>query len=555
MSSSPEPPLAPRGDLLLFLHAHLPFVRHPENPYHLEENWLYEAITATYLPLISGLRGLGREGLRPRLTLSLSPTLCTMLRDELLSRRYVAYLERLVQLGELELRRTSELPEGSLQQQELARFYLGRFLELRALYRELRGDVVGAFGELAERGGLELCTTAATHGYLPVMREPSARRAQLVVAVRAFRETFGRYPRGIWLPECGYVEGLDEVLAELDLRYFFLDAHGLLYARPRPPLGLHAPIFTRAGVAAFGRDLESSKQVWSASEGYPADGVYRDFYRDIGFDLPLEQIRPFIHPDGIRVSTGFKYHRVTGPRVDLRDKELYDPAAAIDRARAHARDFVDKRRRQVEWLARRMDRRPVLVSPYDAELFGHWWFEGPEFLAEVMRLCSQPDSAVVCQTATGYLEDYPTNAVCEPAPSSWGEGGYSSVWIDRSNDWIYRHVHRAESDLRALAQRYRSLPAAGSTDVPDAEADLLRRALNQLARELLLSQASDWAFILKTGTAVPYAENRIKAHLGRFHRLLRDVEAGPSQIHEGQLRHLEQLDNIFPNIDYRIYAE
>ena len=168
-----------RGDLLLLLHAHLPYVRHPENPYHLEENWLYEAITATYLPLLLELHKLLDGGASPRLTLSLSPTLCSMLRDKLLGERYRAYLDRLLRLGEDELTRAKDSPA----QADLARFYLARFTELRAHYLAIDGDIVAAYSQLQERGAVEIITTCATHAYLPVLREPSARRAQLLIAV------------------------------------------------------------------------------------------------------------------------------------------------------------------------------------------------------------------------------------------------------------------------------------------------------------------------------------------------------------------------------------
>lgn len=547
-TNPPYSGVASCGDLALVLHAHLPFVRHPEHAYHLEENWLYEAITATYLPLIELLRSLKepRRGSGARqvyLTLSLSPSLGSMLEDALLGERYRAYLERLLRLGEAEIARTAHAPT----EQRLARYYLERFTRLAALYAEIDGDLIAAIKALQDQGRIEVITTCATHGYLPVIREPVARRAQVSVAVRAYRGWFGRYPRGLWLPECGYAEEIDQLLADHDLRYFFIDAHGLTHARPRPPLGLHAPIFTKAGVAAFARDLESSRQVWSATEGYPADGVYRDFYRDIGFDRPLATIAPYIHPDGIRVHTGYKYHRITGPRVDLAQKEYYDPEAAQARARQHARDFVKKRRQQLLWLAQRMDRRPLLVSPYDAELFGHWWFEGPEFLRTVLEELSLPSSDLQLNTASGYLADYPVNAVCEPAPSSWGEGGYSAVWLDSANDWIYRHVHRAESTMRELAERYASQVGHGLDP-------LLRRALNQLVRELLLAQSSDWAFIMKTGTAVKYAIERVRSHLGRFQALAREAGIGSHAIDAVRLAEIEQQDNLFPDIDFRVYA-
>jgi 1,4-alpha-glucan branching enzyme len=530
--------MAAAGDLALVLHAHLPFIRHPEHRYHLEENWLYEATTATYLPLLSVFRGLERDRVPFRISMSMSPPLCAMLGDDLLKTRYAAYLDRQLRLGEQELKRTAADPTFH----KLARFYVDRFATLKALYDEVRGDVVGGFRQLQDEGLLEIITVGATHGYLPVIREPSARRAQIQVACDHYQRTFGRWPRGIWLPECGYTEGVDALLAEAGLRYFFVDAHGLLNARPRPPLGIHAPVFTRNGVAAFARDLESSRQVWSAKEGYPGDGAYRDFYRDVGFDLPLDQVAEFIHPDGIRVHTGFKYFRVTGGDVDLSRKEPYDPEVARERAATHAANFMFNREKQVEHLAAQMDRRPLVVSPYDAELYGHWWFEGPWFLDFLARKIAFDQETLRLTTCAEYLEENTVNAVAEPSPSSWGDGGYSSVWVDGSNDWIYRHVHRAEARMHELAVRH----ASAASD------DLLRRALNQAARELLLAQSSDWAFILKTATAVKYACDRVKTHLARFRRL--DREVSEHQIDVGWLSDLERRDNLFPAIDYRTYC-
>jgi 1,4-alpha-glucan branching enzyme len=526
-----------RGNLALVLHAHLPFVRHPEHRWHLEEHWLYEAVTATYLPLLQVFRDLADAGVPFRLTLSLSPSLTAMLADDLLKHRTAAYLDRLLRLGEAEVRRTA----GDATFGSIARFYLERFRGLKGLYDQLRGDLIGAFGQLQEGGQLEIITVAGTHAFLPVVREAAARRAQIQIACETYQRHFGRWPRGIWLPECGYSEGLDQILAEFDLRYFFVDAHGLLHARPRPPMGLYAPTFCPTGVAAFGRDLESSTQVWSATEGYPGDPVYREFYRDIGFDLPLDAIGPYIHPDGIRLHTGYKYFRVSGAGVDLAHKEPYDPAAALERARVHAGNFVFNRARQVEHAATLLDRAPIVVSPYDAELFGHWWFEGPAFLDAVIRKVAFDEPSLRLATAADYLEEYPVNAVAEPGPSSWGAGGYAAVWIDGTNDWIYRHVHRAEARMRELARRFAN--GAG---------DLERRALNQAARELMLAQGSDWAFIMKNKTAVDYACARIKAHLARFRRL--DQGLSESRLDPAWLADLEGRDNLFPDVDYRVFA-
>ena len=253
-------------------------------------------------------------------------------------------------------------------------------------------------------------------------------------------------------------------------------------------------------------------------------------------------IAPYIHPDGIRVHTGYKYHRVTGPRVDLADKQLYDPEAAIARAREHAADFVHKREQQLLWLTQRLERRPIVVSPYDAELFGHWWFEGPEFLREVLRLCAEPDSVVQLRSASDYLADFPVNAVCEPAPSSWGRRRLLSGlgrWQQRLD--LPPRPPRRDPDAGAGARASEPRPISAAAPSTSLLASCCWR------------RASDWAFIMKTGTAVRYATDRVKSHLARCHRLIREIES--DTIDSEWLADLESRDNIFPDMDYRIYAD
>jgi 1,4-alpha-glucan branching enzyme len=316
------------------------------------------------------------------------------------------------------------------------------------------------------------------------------------------------------------------------------DAHGIFHATPRPKYGVYAPIFCRSGVAAFGRDIESSKQVWSSIEGYPGDFHYRDFYRDVGFDLGFEYIKPYLHPDGIRVNLGIKYYRITG-KTD--HKEPYNRQRALERAGVHAENFLFNREQQVEWIAGLFqDRKPIIVAPYDAELFGHWWFEGPDWLNVLIRKTIRGQKTVRLITPMEYLAENLKCQVATPSGSSWGHMGYAEVWLDGSNDWIYRHLHKAEDRMIELAQAF---PEAGG---------ILQRALNQAARELLLAQSSDWAFIMKTGSHVEYAERRTREHVLRFTRLYEDVRT--NRIDETWLNDLEYRDNIFPDIDYRVYA-
>jgi 1,4-alpha-glucan branching enzyme len=530
----------PKGYLCLVLHAHLPFVRHPEYGDSLEERWLYEAITETYVPLISMMERLVDEGVRFRLTMSVTPPLAAMLRDPLLQQRYLHHIENLIELSEREVYRTRMHPQFH----SCACMYREKFNEALRVFRDhYQCDLTRAFRNFQDCGVLEVITCSATHCFMPLMQPfPNAIRAQTRTAARSYEECFGRPPRGTWNAECGYFPGLDQFLNEVGIRFFFVDTHGLLLANRRPVYNIYAPLTCPSGVSAFGRDAESSKSVWSAEEGYPGDFDYREFYRDIGFDLDFEYIKSHIHESGLRISTGMKYYRITGRPCELSDKQPYDPDVARERVHSHAGNFLFNRERQVEYLASGMDRPPIVVAPYDAELFGHWWYEGPAFLESLLRKIHYDSTLLGTITPSEYLERFPINQLATPSFSSWGYKGYCEVWLEGSNDWIYRHIHKATTRMIQLANKFRH------------ESDPLRvRMLNQAARELMLAQSSDWAFIMKTNTMVPYAIERTKVHLLNFRDLWRMLEDHTSNA--DYLAGLEYRNNIFPNVDYRDYAD
>ncbi len=527
--------MQPKGYLSLVLHSHLPFVKHPEHDYFLEEHWLFEAILESYLPLLINLNALKREGTPFCLSVSLTPTLCEMLSDTHLMEKFDRHLNKLIELADKECERLAENRELHT----VARFYQERLGQLKRFFeQELNCSVLDGYRALHRSGHLEILTCGATHGFLPLLSvNPKSIQVQLEIAVRTHKKHFGVPPRGIWLPECAYYEGLDEALSDVGIEFFFLESHALAYGRPTPRFGLYAPIFTPKGVAAFARDPESSRQVWSSIVGYPGDFDYRDFYRDIGYEREMAYIAPYICPDGTRVFTGLKYHRITG---EGEDKAVYNPATALSRAQEHAYNFIFNREKQVEHLSHYMDRPPLITSPYDAELFGHWWFEGPEFLYHLFRALSQSPHLEAI-TPAGYLERYPTNQMIHPSPSSWGKNGYYEVWLNRDNDWIYRHLHRMADRLSALACHHQNEP-----DGPK------RRLLNQMSRELLLAQSSDWAFLITPATATHYATKRTKEHISHFLRLEQMLKE--ETIDEGFLNWLEQRHSLFEGEEFTLWC-
>lgn len=526
----------PKGYLLLVLHAHLPYVRHPEHEHFLEERWLFEAVTESYVPLIKFFDKLRAEGAPFKVTLSVSPTLATMLEDPLLRQRCTRHFDQLVRLAELECERTRPWPDLHF----LAQMYRQVFEESRATFVERCGTrLISAFRELEAAGHLELITCAGTHGFLPMLgAEPAALRAQVFTAVQEHERLFGKRPKGMWLPECAFAPGIENVLADAGIRYFFVDGHGIEHANPRPLFGVSAPLYTPSGVAAFGRHPATSKLVWSNTVGYPADFNYREYYRDIGFDLEQSYLEPFQYAKGVRTAVGIKYHRITGPGPH---KQLYNPDWARETAERHARDFVARCRDLAGQASHRMPCPSVIVSPCDAELFGHWWFEGPQWVYYVLRELAGRDDLTL-GTPGEYLAAHPIHQKALPAPSSWGRNGYHEHWVNPKTEWMWRPIHEANVRMKEAVRRHPGLAPGAIED----------RTLRQAGRELLLLQASDWPFIITDGSTEEYARRRFADHLHRFHDLLDSLER--REIHSEKLEALEYMDAIFPKLDYRLFG-
>ncbi len=520
------------GTLSLVLHAHLPYVRHPEHPTFLEEDWLYEAITETYLPLLRMMDRLAADGVPFELTMSLSPPLAEMLADPLLRGRYSARLDGLVEVAQ---RAASRLDGGRFD--EAIHWYVRELEAIRHLWNER--PILDRLAEHERAGRLCLVTVAGTHGYLPLMATDEARRGQIATSVRTHQRLLGRAPDGIWLPECAYATGLEALCQEAGLRFFFAETHALAWARPRPRFGHVRPAVTEEGVVVFARDPECSKQVWSSEEGYPGDSRYREFYRDLGWDGDDDVVAPLLEAGAPRRGLGLKLHRVTG-RVSLDEKEPWSPSAALGAARDHAAHFLAARQAQCARLKGELGVEPHLTAPFDAELFGHWWFEGPAFLEALFRHAAAQDPSgdvVRFRHPRSVLSEQPPLQVIRPAGSSWGDKGFYEVWLNETNAWIYKHLHRAEERMAELSGRF-----AG----PSAT-ELEARLLSQCARELLLAQASDWAFILTNRTVVPYAIKRTRTHLARFLRLAQMLEGAP--LDEAALAEMESHDNAFSDVD------
>lgn len=525
------------GYLSILLHAHLPYVHHPEYPSFFEENWLFQAITESYLPLLAMLGRLETNAIRYKLSLSLSPTLLTMWDNKLLQERYLIYLQNQLSLAEKEWLRNQNEPEL----RNLALMYINFYTESITSYRDrFDCNLLAGFIKYEELGKLELLTTAATHGFLPLLNTSEiAVRNQIQIGIDTFTAYTHKHPSGFWLPECGYYPGLENHLKAAGIHYFFVDSQGILNADRTPKTAIYAPLNCGNGVMAFGRDPITSTDVWSKEVGYPGDPDYRDYHQDIGFDLDLDYLGPNLLDGKTRISTGIKYLSISNT---CEDKKIYAPQLALNKAKQQAAHFIRQREMQINSIIPLMpNQSPIIVAPFDAELFGHWWFEGPIWLEWVLRLSAEQNCQIETITSSDYLKQNILFETATPAASSWGEQSDSSYWLNESNSWIYPLIHKASYEMEKLAA---DLEGKKLNDIQE-------RALKQAVRSLLLLQSSDWPFILKSGTTVEYAKQRITDNLARFNYLHDSIRK--NRINERYLSALEIMDNIFPNVDFRQY--
>ncbi|MCO5214680.1 MAG: DUF1957 domain-containing protein [Thermomicrobiales bacterium] len=552
------------GAFTFVLHSHLPYARQAGMWPHGEE-WVHEAIAETYVPLWNALYDLAEQGVDYRITVSITPILGEQLADPLIVEHFLTYAEERSAWAAADIERFAQ--DGDAEMEALARHFHHWYSRILTSFRDrFNCDLLGSLKRLQDAGLVEISTSAATHGYLPLLQRDSSIYGQIQTGVSAYERHFGRRPKAIWLPECAYrpayIEesgitrpGIESYLGEQGIRVFFSETHTVEGGRPvgkaaGDSIGIYGSVpkrqlvSTPAGeqtdpgttfksywvgdepgrVAVLGRNNRTGQQVWSGQFGYPGDEWYREFHRK----------------DGV---SGMQYWRIGLPGTDLGAKPAYDPEKAAERVKSHAQHFVGLVADLLREHKEETGEYGIIASNYDTELFGHWWFEGVDWLKEVLIGLASDDS-VDLTTASTWVEDHGGDAVMVLPESSWGMGGNHYTWMNDQTSWMWPIIHDAENRMERLI-----------ADYPDADGDL-ERVLAQAARELLLLQSSDWPFLVTTGQANEYAIQRFNEHVERFNQMadLADDGAVLDDDSAKALDALEDLDNPFPAIDYRVFA-
>jgi 1,4-alpha-glucan branching enzyme len=530
----------PNGTFILMLHSHLPYYRKAGVWPHGEES-LFECLAECYLPLLVLLENLAEEGIKPGLTLGLTPVLMEQLADPYLMHNAVRHLETQQERARQDAERYKDHPELGALAKTQAHWFEER---LHWLEHRFKRNLLPAFSRLQQQGSIELVASAASHGFLPLLGSEESIALQVGLGKQVYEQAFEATPKGFWLPECAYKPGLENFLEAEGFTYTFTEYHAVDGAStntsPSKPLGIYAsklsantttPAQTmpelgthqayrlkNSQIAVLGRDNETSFQVWSSMMGYPGDGLYREFYKT----------------DDI---SGLRYWRLTDKGVPLSEKHLYNPEQAQQKAKEHAHHFVNLvARRLREQADANNGHAGLLTTAFDTELFGHWWFEGITWLEHVLRgMAEHPHIAM--QTASNALAKQPAAHSIELPECTWGDGGHFWVWNNNQVDWMWPAIYEAEQRMNELVHTH-----ANNTD------PLTTRGLNQALRELLLLQASDWPFLVTTYQAKDYALQRFESHRANFWQLCSQLER--NQLNPDTLATLEEKNCLFPSLHF-----
>jgi 1,4-alpha-glucan branching enzyme len=522
-----------RYAISIVLEAHLPYVREYNGDDNFsqsgEEGRFFEAVSETFLPLLGILDRLENDHVPFRLGLAISPILCHMLSDELLLNKYLHYTDMQIEFGRQEMERTS----GQSEINKLAQIYYDQLLDKRITFTERYGkNILKAIDFYRRKGKVEILASSATHAFLPfVSHNAESLQAQIEIPVSSYRRHFGGCPQGFWLPALGWTQALEPYFRAYNFSYTILDTHGLLFGKPLPSKGSFYPVKTPEGTYILGRDFYSVREI----EQIANEELFKNSDRDVGYELPHENISRFLSTEGERRRTGYKYWtRHCGKN------EIYNPQAAKDKVTEYARLFLENTVARLEEAALHMEEAPLSLYAHNADTFGRFWHEGPQFLETIFRMAEgYRDLLFLCPSEYIFKQNLSSLQVVSPEFSSWGFNGYAETWLDASNDWIYRHLSRSMERMTELAERF-----------PD-DTGLKERALNQAAREILIAQSSDWPGLLYRQDSTEYARTQAENALRNFTTIYEAL--GSNYISTEWLTTLEKRHNIFPHINYRVF--
>lgn len=571
-----------KGNFAFVLHSHLPYVlSHGRWPHGTD--WLCEAAAETYLPIITVLNDLLSDGYFPKLTIGLSPVLCEQLADKSFKDEFGVYLNQKIEAAKNDIddfKKTNQLAMLTV-----ANHWYDFYSNTLNHFESIDKNILNEFRKFQDKGFLEIITCGATHGYYPLLSRDESLQAQTKAAVKNYQKHFGKQPRGIWLPECAYRprykwtspvpleserktylrKGADEFLSESNLDFFIIDSAllkggksiGVYLDRfealkklwgqfekeykprdedkektPREVYLIASDKVGKKPVAIYSRDPETGSLVWSGEHGYPGDGNYLDFHKK-------------------RFPGGLRYWAVTSSKADLADKIEYNIDNALQRVPENANHFSQMVDNILTGYNQQSGNQGILIAPYDTELFGHWWYEGPKFLKQVLiNICKSKD--IELTFLSDYLDNKKPNQIISIPEGSWGQGNHHYIWLNENTEWTWKYIYETEEKMCQLAKFWKNNP--------DKQDEDLEKLLKQAVRELMLMSASDWQFLISTVAAADYAELRITEHYNDFNKLVEIInkKMNNHQIDSEMWQFYQEChdrDSLFDEVEIEWFSE
>ncbi len=569
------------GNYVLILHTHLPFVLHHGTAPH-GVDWLNEAVAECYIPLLNVFNDSLNEGITPNVTLDISPILCEQMEHPDFKNIFVNYCDEKIQAARIDredFKHWGYDPHHIWLTEFWENWYADR---KRDFLEKYNGSIVQSLKKLQDRDAIEIMTCGVTHGYMPLLGFDKTVDLQVHAAVENYRKHFGRDPKGIWLPECAYRpayewhsaipvqpfhtphfrKGVEEILAKYNLKYFVTDQNLLERSQPigafdsekkffntvLSPYFKHTPwnfdkstlrlFLTASGddvskgtATIFTRHSDLSMLVWSGEAGYPGEPDYLDFHK--------KHLKSYL-----------RYWRVTDNKADMMYKTLYHPDWIFKKIDLQANHFIHQIENSVNYYHNITGKFATLTTPFDTELFGHWWFEGPEFIRALIRGFNH-SPWVKMSKANDQLEIINPQEVIKIPEGSWGENNNHDVWINEQNKWTWEFIYNDELKLHNLLKEINL----------DNLSEIPKRVLTQALRELMLLQSSDWQFLIHTLSAKDYAEQRFFYHHSDFNKLCdiaQNIIANKVEISSEDLLYLEEVesrDSVFAELDLKWWSE
>lgn len=562
------------GNYVLILHTHLPWVlHHGKWPHGVD--WLSEAASECYIPLLNVFNDLLDQGILPKVTLDISPVLCEQLEHPDFADIFVHYCDEKILGAEKDEKDFTDWhyhPHHIY----LTRYWRDWYDKIKNNFiHKYKRSIINGFKVLQDEGAIEVMTCGATHGYLPLLGYEESINLQIQAAVENYKKYFKLEPRGIWLPECAYRPsydwksylpifpfhiprlrpGIEQFLSKYNIQYFVTDqnllerssAIGVFlegnkdkfihvdspWFQPYPhnfdqsPLNIYnissSEKVEYGTAAAFTRHAGISMQVWSGEVGYPGEPDYLDFHKK-------------------HLGSMLRYWRVTDNKADMMYKTLYHPDWISKKIDLQSNHFIHHIENTVNFYKDQTGRHATLCTPFDTELFGHWWFEGPEFIKALIRGLNFSPWVNSATASEQMLLIKPWEVISIPE-GSWGVNNNHDVWSNSDNNWTWEANYNDENKFKSIMEKVRSRPIDNS----------IRRIMTQSLRELMLLQSSDWQFLIYTKSARDYAEQRFSYHHSDFNQIcdLAEKYLDSGALDDNQWSYLEETEkrnSVFPEL-------